>query len=106
MGQLGFKSRKLCVTKHRWWYESAKHHRRKPHLENEQHGDLAGRGFAANVATGLLVVAASKFGLPVWTTHVSVGTIFGLGSVSGDADWTAVWQIVLSWVLTLPIAAV
>ena len=35
-----------------------------------------GQGFTANLITGLLVTTASIHGLPVSTTHVSVGSIF------------------------------
>ncbi len=57
------------------------------------------------MVTGLLVVFASRFGLPVSTTHVSVGSIFGIGTVTRGADTRIVSEIVLSWVLTLPLAA-
>lgn len=65
----------------------------------------SGQGFAANLVTGVLVIAASRFGLPVSTTHVSVGTIFGVGLVSQKANLNVFYQILLSWILTLPIAA-
>jgi PiT family inorganic phosphate transporter len=65
----------------------------------------AGQGFAANLGTGLLVTLASLFSLPVSTTHVSVGSLFGLGLVSRQADLKSVSGIVLSWVVTLPCAA-
>lgn len=39
-----------------------------------------GQGFAANVTTGILVILASKYGLPVSTTHVSVGSLSGSDS--------------------------
>jgi inorganic phosphate transporter, PiT family len=65
----------------------------------------AGQGFAANLATGLLVIAASKFGLPVSTTHVSVGALFGIGTLSGKANYRVVGGILLSWFVTLPVAA-
>ncbi len=64
-----------------------------------------GQGFTANMVTGLLVVFASRFGLPVSTTHVSVGSIFGIGTVTRGANMRIVGEIVLSWVLTLPLAA-
>ena len=41
-----------------------------------------GQGFSANLVTSFLVIVASKFGVPVSTTHVSVGSIFGIGTVS------------------------
>ncbi len=65
----------------------------------------SGQGFTANLITGLLVTTASIHGLPVSTTHVSVGSIFGIGTVTKKADYKVIGKIVLSWVLTLPIAA-
>lgn len=63
-----------------------------------------GQGFSANIATGLLVILASRFGLPVSTTHVSVGSLFGIGLLSDKADLGVIRGIVGSWVLTLPCA--
>jgi PiT family inorganic phosphate transporter len=64
-----------------------------------------GQGFSANLATGLLVTAATLFGMPVSTTHVSVGSLFGIGLTNGTADLRVVRNIALSWLLTLPCAA-
>lgn len=64
-----------------------------------------GQGFTANLVTAVLVLFASRWGVPVSTTHVSVGAITGMGLVTGKASARVVGQIVLSWVLTLPIAA-
>lgn len=64
------------------------------------------QGFSANLVTGLLVILASTKGLPVSTTHVSVGSLIGIGIVNGKADYSQIGKILLSWVLTLPIAAV
>jgi PiT family inorganic phosphate transporter len=66
----------------------------------------SGQGFTANIITGLLVTTASIHGLPVSTTHVSVGSIFGIGTVTNMANRKMVSKILLSWVLTLPIAAI
>ena len=65
-----------------------------------------GQGFTANMITGLLVTTASIHGLPVSTTHVSVGSIFGIGTVTKKADVKMISKILLSWVLTLPIAGI
>ena len=65
-----------------------------------------GQGFTANLVTGLLVTTASIHGMPVSTTHVSVGSIFGIGTVTKKADLKVVKKILLSWLLTLPIAAI
>jgi PiT family inorganic phosphate transporter len=66
----------------------------------------SGQGFTANLITGLLVTTASVHGLPVSTTHVSVGSIFGIGTVTKKADYKIISKIVLSWILTLPVAAI
>ena len=63
-----------------------------------------GQGFSANLVTSFLVIVASKFGVPVSTTHVSVGSIFGIGMVSKKQNASVVMSIILSWVITLPIA--
>lgn len=65
-----------------------------------------GQGFTANVITGFLVVVASRLGVPVSTTHVSVGSIFGIGTVTRQANFKIITEILLSWVLTLPVAAI
>ncbi len=64
-----------------------------------------GQGFTANAVTSLLVVGASSLGLPVSTTHVSCGALFGIGAVSGRARGKVIGEILLAWMLTLPIAA-
>lgn len=64
-----------------------------------------GQGFSANLVTGLLVIFASKLGVPVSTTHVSVGSIFGIGVISGKRNAKVIGSILLSWLITLPLAA-
>jgi PiT family inorganic phosphate transporter len=63
------------------------------------------QGFLANLVTSLLVIGASGVGMPVSTTHVSCGSLFGLGSVTGKASWKMIAQILSSWIITLPVAA-
>jgi PiT family inorganic phosphate transporter len=64
-----------------------------------------GQGFTANLVTSLLVAGASRLGLPVSTTHVSVGALFGIGVVNGTARAKMVLTILVAWVTTLPIGA-
>lgn len=64
-----------------------------------------GQGFSANLTTGILVILASLFGLPVSTTHVSVGSLFGMGLTTGQANPRVMLGILLSWIITLPCAA-
>src|SRR5439155_27039545 len=42
-----------------------------------------GQGFTANLLTGIIVIGASRLGMPVSTTHVSCGALFGVGTVTG-----------------------
>jgi PiT family inorganic phosphate transporter len=64
-----------------------------------------GQGLTANLATAFLVVWASRWGLPVSTTHVSCGALFGIGAVTGQARWGAIGSIAIAWVTTLPVSA-
>lgn len=65
-----------------------------------------GQGLAANLATALLVNTASYHGLPVSTTHVSVGALLGVGITTRQTHWKPVLGVLASWVITLPFAAV
>ncbi|OGV73272.1 MAG: phosphate permease [Lentisphaerae bacterium RIFOXYB12_FULL_65_16] len=65
-----------------------------------------GQGFTANLMTALLVVFASRMGVPVSTTHVSCGSLFGIGLVNGKAHWKSIGGIFSAWIMTLPISAV
>ena len=65
-----------------------------------------GQGFSANLATALLVTTASIHGLPVSTTHVSVGALLGIGITTSQVKWKFVLGVLLSWVVTLPCAGV
>ncbi len=63
------------------------------------------QGLTANLITATLILVASKFGLPVSTTHVSVGAIVGTGASAYTLNWLTVRNIGLSWLATLPLAA-
>lgn len=62
-----------------------------------------GQGLTGNLVTALLVIGASRLGLPVSTTHVSVGSIFGIGMAGGKPQWKTVGQIGTAWLTTLPL---
>ena len=58
-------------------------------------------------AAGTLLVVATRFGLPISTTHSIVGAIVGFGAIAIGLDavkWGKIAQIVLSWV-TSPLLA-
>lgn len=63
------------------------------------------QGLAANLITAMLVLFASKLGVPVSTTHVAVGSIAGAGMRAQTLDRVSLRQIMLSWLATLPLAA-
>lgn len=62
-------------------------------------------GLAGNLVTSTLVIAASRFGLPVSTTHVSTGALFGIGLSNGKANFRIIAMILLAWGVTLPTSA-
>lgn len=63
-----------------------------------------GQGFSANFITSCIVLGASHLGVPVSTTHVSCGALFGIGAVTKKAQWASIVKIILSWIVTLPMA--
>jgi inorganic phosphate transporter, PiT family len=63
-----------------------------------------GQAFTANFITGIIVFGASKFGMPVSTTHVSCGSIFAIGSANKKINLQVLFQILLAWVTTLPLS--
>jgi PiT family inorganic phosphate transporter len=64
-----------------------------------------GQGLTANLITSALVLAASPLGLPLSTTHVSCGALFGIGAVTRQARWKTIAGIFAAWLVTLPLAA-
>lgn len=64
-----------------------------------------GQGFAASLVTAGLVATASLHSLPVSTTHVSVGSLLGIGAVTRQARWRTAAEILLAWVSTVPCGA-
>ncbi|NRA00422.1 MAG: inorganic phosphate transporter [Myxococcales bacterium] len=65
------------------------------------------RAFAAQLASAVTIVMASRMGIPVSTTHILVGSVLGVGLARGIGalDLRVVANIAISWVSTLPIAA-
>ncbi|WAJ69213.1 inorganic phosphate transporter [Catenovulum adriaticum] len=65
------------------------------------------RGFAAELAAASTVVIASGTGLPISTTQTLVGAVLGVGLARGIAalNLGVVRNIVISWVVTLPVGA-
>jgi PiT family inorganic phosphate transporter len=64
-----------------------------------------GQALTANLVTAVIVALASPLALPVSTTHVACGALFGIGAVNGEARGQAIARILAAWFLTLPGAA-
>ena len=65
-------------------------------------------GFAAETAAAAVILSASHFGIPVSTTHIISTSIMGVGSTKGvhALKWGIVGNIVMAWVLTIPVCMV
>ena len=63
---------------------------------------------AADTAATIVVLACSRMGLPVSTTHTLVGSIRGGGRARGlgSVDRTVTRNIFGGWLITVPIAAI
>lgn len=66
------------------------------------------RGFSVDFAAATTVMAASKLGLPVSTTHAAVGGVIGVGVARGfeAVNFRVIYEILLYWILTVPAAAI
>lgn len=65
------------------------------------------RGFAAEFGTALVIFLASRWGLPVSTTHALVGALIGIGLAQGGRvlNFFLIREIVVSWIVTIPLCA-
>ena len=66
------------------------------------------RAYCATLAAATTVVIASKTGLPVSTTHIAVGAVMGVGLARGVGalDLRVIGNIIISWIVTLPVGGV
>ncbi len=66
------------------------------------------RGFCAEFGGAVTILIASKLGLPISTTHCIVGAVLGVGMAKGlsAVNLQTLRDIVLSWVITIPLSAV
>ena len=66
------------------------------------------RGFAAEFSTATTVLVFSRLGLPISTTHTMVGSVIGVGFARGIAtlNLRVIRNIITSWFITIPVAAI
>ena len=65
------------------------------------------RGFSVDFGAATTVLIASKLGMPISTSHTVVGAVIGVGLARGLAavDLGVIKKIIISWLLTVPVAA-
>eukprot|EP00928_Gymnodinium_smaydae_P000427 TRINITY_DN10168_c0_g1_i2.p1 TRINITY_DN10168_c0_g1~~TRINITY_DN10168_c0_g1_i2.p1 ORF type:complete len:553 (-),score=91.60 TRINITY_DN10168_c0_g1_i2:426-2084(-) len=61
----------------------------------------------AQFSATLVVLLATKLGIPISTTHAAVGGVIGVGLADGvnAIDWKVMGKVFFSWMVTLPICA-
>ncbi len=66
------------------------------------------RGFAAEFGAATTILLASKFGMPISTTHALVGAVFGVGMMRGilSVNLKTLRNIFFSWMITIPLCAI
>ncbi len=64
-------------------------------------------GFAAETSAATVMMASAHFGMPISTTHCISGAIMGVGATKrlSAVRWGVAGNIVIAWILTLPITA-
>ncbi|KAG0713384.1 Sodium-dependent phosphate transporter 2 [Chionoecetes opilio] len=65
-------------------------------------------GFTIEIGSACTVLLASKVGLPISTTHCKVGSVVFVGwakSSRQGVDWKLFRNIVIAWVVTVPLTA-
>jgi PiT family inorganic phosphate transporter len=66
------------------------------------------RGFSIDFSAATVILVASWLGMPISTTHTVVGAVIGVGLARGvkAINKDIVRDIVISWFITVPVAAV
>ncbi|MBM3166759.1 MAG: inorganic phosphate transporter [Chloroflexi bacterium] len=64
-------------------------------------------GFAAETSAGLAILLASRFGIPLSTTHCINTSIMGVGATRrlSAVRWGVAKDMVLTWIFTFPVCA-
>jgi inorganic phosphate transporter, PiT family len=64
-------------------------------------------GFCAETGGAMAILLATRFGIPVSTTHTITGAIVGVGATfrARAVRWDIAGRIVWAWVMTIPAAA-
>ena len=65
-------------------------------------------GFAATSSGAIAILLASRFGIPLSTTHCISTSIMGVGATRrlSAVRWGVARNIVMTWIITFPVCAV
>lgn len=66
------------------------------------------QGFCAATASSAILVSVTYWGIPVSSTHAINGAIIGVGATRGKnaVQWRVVRDMMMAWVITIPLAMV
>ncbi|EKE21555.1 MAG: hypothetical protein ACD_7C00190G0002 [uncultured bacterium] len=66
------------------------------------------RGFSAEFGATTTILIASELGMPISTTHALVGAVLGVGIAKGLSalNLKTLKDIVLSWIITIPVCTI
>ena len=66
------------------------------------------QGFCAATASSAILVSVTHWGIPVSSTHAINGAIIGVGATRGRnaVQWRVVREMMMAWVITIPLAMV
>jgi sodium-dependent phosphate transporter len=65
------------------------------------------RGFCCELSAAIVVLVASRYGLPVSTTQIATGALISVGLFEGlgGVNWRQIIKIFIGWILTIVCAA-
>ena len=66
------------------------------------------QGFSSDLSSSIILGSAAFFGIPMSSTHISNGTLMGVGLTRGKkaVKWGTMRSIVWAWILSAPLSAV
>lgn len=65
-------------------------------------------GFTSQICSSSVIIASSLLGGPVSTTHIVSSSVIGIGTAENISRvrWTVVKDIILAWLITMPVSAI
>jgi PiT family inorganic phosphate transporter len=66
------------------------------------------QGFSSDLSSSIILGSAAFFGIPMSSTHISNGTLMGVGLTRGKkaVKWGTMRSIIWAWILSAPLSAV